>query len=373
MPDPSVPTDAQYSLDHYDFEFSKDRIAQHPLDDRSAARLMVVDRATQSITHSYVRNLGEFLSPGDMMVLNDTQVVAAQLAGVREKTGGRWQGLFLESDDSGLWKILCKTRGKLEPGESVQLIDREGRDSYRLTMLSKLDGGQWAVKPESDDPWTTILKTAGRIPLPHYIRGGKMVDTDLTDYQTVFAKKPGAVAAPTAGLHFTKDHLLQLKDNGVEIGNVTLHVGMGTFRPVQTDDIKSHQMHSEWGEVSSKTVQTIGKVKADGNRVVAVGTTCMRALESACRMPSVEDQKETSSQLDPAGIRPWSGSTDIFITPGFQFGCVDALMTNFHLPKTTLLILVHTFGGDQLVRRAYQEAVEREYRFFSYGDTMLIL
>lgn len=362
-------------MEQYDFPIPKELIAQHPLPNRSDARLMVVDRSAGTIEHSHIRNLAEHLKPTDCVVLNDTRVVPAQLIGYREQTGGRWQGLFLEADENGVWKLMCKTRGKIEPGETVVLLDRNSQPLFNLKLLMRLEDGQWAALPLiqalDDDPelgpaiakgerphWSKLLQMVGRIPLPHYIRNGNMTDADLKDYQTVFAKQPGAVAAPTAGLHFTQDLLLQLKQKGVGIGRVTLHVGAGTFRPIQTEALAEHKMHSEWCSVESKVVDLIRETRQKGGRAVMVGTTCMRSIESASQSGTLE---------------PFQGHTDLFIRPGYEFRSADALLTNFHLPRTTLLVLVRTFGGDELIKRAYEEAVAQEYRFFSYGDAMLIL
>jgi S-adenosylmethionine:tRNA ribosyltransferase-isomerase len=361
-------------MDQYDFPIPKHLIAQHPLARRDDSRLMVVDRQAQTIQHLRVRDLGEVLRPNDCLILNDTRVVPAKLIGTRAKTGGRWQGLFLEADGQGVWRLMCKTRGRMEPGETVTLMDREGQESFSLLMVTRLEDGHWEAVPQlhlldEDSPlrqslagerqqWSVLLQQVGRIPLPHYIRGGNMLESDLKDYQTVYAKHPGAVAAPTAGLHFTQDMLLNLKAQGVGIGRVTLHVGAGTFRPVQTEKLDEHVMHREWCNVDEKAVQMVRHHKQLGGRVIAVGTTCIRSLETAAR----------SGQLEP-----YCGDTDLFIRPGFKFYATDGLMTNFHLPRTTLLVLVRTFGGDALLKRAYQEAVAEEYRFFSYGDAMLIL
>ncbi|MDP1563447.1 MAG: tRNA preQ1(34) S-adenosylmethionine ribosyltransferase-isomerase QueA [Pirellulaceae bacterium] len=361
-------------MDQYDFTIPKSLIAQSPLPHRADARLMVVDRQSQQIEHMHVRDLAEFLSPRDLLILNDTRVVPAKLTGVRQKTGGRWQGLFLEADLQGVWRLMCKTRGKMDLGETVTLFDRQGRESFSLVMVARLEEGQWAAVPQlqlldEDSPlriavkaarqqWPVLLQEVGQIPLPHYIRGGNMVESDLKDYQTVYAKHPGAVAAPTAGLHFTQDVLLGLKRRGIGIGRITLHVGAGTFRPVQTDSLDKHVMHQEWCNVDEKSVAQIQHHKQLGGRVIPVGTTSIRSLETAARSGT---------------LQPYCGDTGLFIRPGFQFHVADGLMTNFHLPRTTLIVLVRTFGGDALIKRAYEEAIKREYRFFSYGDAMLII
>lgn len=346
------------SIDAYDYELPKSLIAQQPLERRDDARLMVIDRASGDISHHHVRDLPDILASGDLVVLNDSRVIPAKLVGFRDKTRGRWQGLFLTADSDGNWKVLSKTRGKLEPGETVSLQDREGTARCRLVMLARLDGGAWACRPETGGDPYELLDQVGRVPLPHYIRDGNMVAADVKNYQTIFANKPGSVAAPTAGLHLTKTLIERLIDSQKSITRVTLHVGIGTFRPVTAATLDEHVMHAEWGQVDAKSIEQMNACRARGGRVIAVGTTVTRILEAAARA---------------APGQPWSGETDLFIQPGFQFQAIDGLLTNFHLPRSTLLVLVRTFGGDELMKRAYQEAIEEKYRFFSYGDAMLIL
>ena len=345
-------------LDQYDYELPAELIAQEPLARRSDARLLVVRRGTGELQHAHVRDLPEYLQPADALVLNDTRVVPARLVGYRTRTGGKWQGLFLAADDAGLWKLLGKSRGKVEPGETIMLQNRQLQDALPLRLLARLDRGEWAARPESDEPALDILQRVGRVPLPHYIRGGEMMDADQQTYQTVFATRPGAVAAPTAGLHFTPELLQQIEQRGVATARVTLHVGLGTFRPITSERLSDHAMHSEWGQLSAETVALLRQRRQAGGRIVAVGTTAVRVLETAS-----------------AGgeLQPWTGETSIFIRPPHTFRAVDALLTNFHLPKSTLLVLVRTFGGDALIRQAYAAAIQERYRFFSYGDAMLIV
>ncbi len=350
--------ESQLDIEHYDYELPKELIAQHPLKNRTDARLLVVDRKQQRMDHFHVRDLPRILEAGDLLVINDTKVIPAQLMGYREKTNGRWQGLFLEADEMGLWKVLAKTRGNIQPGETVMLKDRDGVDRLRVTVLARLNQGAWAVKPEQEGKPEELLEAVGRVPLPHYIRNGNMVDQDLQTYQTVFAENPGAVAAPTAGLHLTHSLMEDLKSQGVGVARTTLHVGIGTFRPIKTTRVDEHEMHEEFGVVSQEVVDQINQAKQAGGRVIAVGTTSVRSLETA--------------SLSGAP-NAWQGSTGLYIYPGFQFHCVQGMMTNFHLPRTSLLVMVRTFGGDELIKRAYREAVEQEYRFYSYGDAMLIL
>lgn len=346
-------------IDAYDYQLPDDLIAQQPLARRSDARLLVVRRASDALEHLHVRDLPELLAAGDCLALNDTKVIPARLVGYRERTGGRWQGLFLGADASGAWQVLGKTRGKLELGERIVLRDSTGRDVSSLTMLARLDQGRWAVRPAHDESWHTLLDRVGRVPLPPYIRGGEMTESDRQAYQTVFAQSPGAVAAPTAGLHFTPELLQELQRRGIDRTSVTLHVGIGTFRPVATDRLSDHPMHSEWAQISTESAERLNACRRNGRRIVAVGTTVVRTLESA---------------VAAAGsLQGWEGETELFIRPPYTFRAVDALLTNFHLPKSTLLVLVRTFGGDALLRRAYAEAIRERYRFFSYGDAMLIL
>jgi len=344
-------------LNDYSYELPHELIAQHPAPRRADARLMVVNRRTGSIDHRHVRDLSELLRAGDCLVLNDTRVLPARLVGVRTLTGGHWEGLFVATAEQGMWRILGTTRGKIQPGEFVSLMDHEGRDALRLRLIEKQPGGEWLAKPESDEPALVVLERVGWVPLPHYIRDGRMVDDDRQRYQTVYAKNPGSVAAPTAGLHFTEELLTKLTARGIAIARVTLHVGLGTFRPIQTEMVEEHVMHAEFGQINAATAALLNERRAAGGRIIAVGTTSVRVLETAAQSGALE---------------AWSGETSLFIRPPYKFKAVDVLMTNFHLPRTTLLVLVCTFGGRELMLRAYHEAVDQEYRFFSYGDAMLI-
>ena len=351
------------NLSDYDYSLPSELIAQHPLKDRSAARLLVVDRSSQSITHRSISDLPQIINPQDVLVTNNTKVVNARLFGVRTETGGHWEGLFLEPCARGGWLMISKTRGKIRPGESIRLAAGVATDNLSadvhitLRFQEKLAGGVWRVIPDCQVHWTEILESRGDVPIPPYIRGGRTEDSDQLNYQTVFAEKPGAVAAPTAGLHFTAALNDEIAEQGIHMCCVTLHVGLGTFRPISTQNIEDHVMHSERGEISGAVAQQLQATKELGGRVVCIGTTAVRVLETA---------------VVGNGFQAWSGSTDLFIKPPYQFKAVDALLTNFHLPKSTLLILVRQFGGDELIRRAYQEAIDCKYRFFSYGDAMLI-
>jgi S-adenosylmethionine:tRNA ribosyltransferase-isomerase len=356
--------------DFFDYELPRELVAQEPLRHRADARLMVVDRARDEIEHHHVRDLPYLLPGGDRLVLNDTKVIPAQLVGQRIPSGGRWQGLYLESTPEGHWKMLCKSRGKLRPGDTVMLVDVEGRPGVKLWLVEPLAEGQWLVHAESDEPTETLLARLGRVPLPPYIRGGRMVDADVANYQTVFARVPGAIAAPTAGLHFTKELLKALAHRGVTLSSITLHVGLGTFRPIATENIDEHPMHREWGEISAKTAEEINATHAAGGRVIAVGTTAARVLETAVRSQRAANGVATGGK---PYVPAWSGETELFIRPPFEFQALDALLTNFHFPRTTLLVLVATLAGRELIERAYREAIREEYRFYSYGDAMLIV
>ncbi len=349
--------DRFHLADYYDYDLPKKLIAQNPLENREDARLLTVDREHGEIDHRHIRDLAQLINPGDCLVLNNTKVVPAKLVGFRTLTKGRWQGLFLEADANGNWRVLCKTRGKAKPGEMITLQDRHGTERLQLELVSRLEDGSWVVHPKTDASTEDTLELIGRVPLPNYIRSGNMVDDDLKNYQTVFAKEAGAVAAPTAGLHLTKPLLSKLIDRGIKIAQVTLHVGIGTFRPVSVDNLADHKMHFERGSIDEKSVARIQEAKANGGRVIAIGTTSVRVLETAA---------------SDGELKPWSGETELFIRPPYQFKSVDGLLTNFHLPRSTLLVMIRTFGGDELMQKAYQAAIEEKYRFFSYGDAMLI-
>ncbi len=348
-------------IELYDYDLPRDQIAQQPPEQRVSARMMVVHRDTGRIEHCQVRDLPQFLRPGDSVVVNDTQVIPARLIGFRTLTGGRWEGLYLQSDpETGMADMLCKTRGKMAIGETVTLRDCDGREVQRLVLISQQKGGHAIFRPEPAADWQTILKQSGRVPLPPYIRNGEMMSEDIERYQTVFARKPGSVAAPTAGLHITPDLVKSIREAGSAFVTSTLHVGIGTFRPIQVDDLNEHRMHSEWCELTEPVVKRLQTTRSEGGRIVAIGTTTVRVLESV-------------ASKHEGVLKPWQGETDLFITPGFKFNAVDALLTNFHLPRSSLLVMVSAFATRELILRAYQIAVEEGYRFYSYGDCMLIL
>jgi len=354
----SLPGETKSELDQYDYELPKERIAQYPLPQRADARLLVVNRAEQTFSHHHVRDLPELLAPSDRIVLNNSRVLPARLIGRRDKTEGRWEGLFLESDEHGLWRMLAKTRGKVAPGETVTLLGPGDQDDIQLSLVKQLPDRSWVGLPQPEEPLLNVLERVGRIPLPHYIRRGEMIASDRERYQTVFASEAGSVAAPTAGLHFSEALLEKLEAVGVQREFVTLHVSLDTFRPITSDSLAEHPMHTEWGQLKADVADRLLETRAAGGRIVAIGTTSVRVLESAAAGGELE---------------PWSGKTNLFIRPPYEFRAVDVLLTNFHLPRTTLLVLVRAFGGDELIMTAYEEAIRQEYRFYSYGDAMLIM
>jgi S-adenosylmethionine:tRNA ribosyltransferase-isomerase len=337
----------------FDYHLPEHLIAQHPAAERDAARLLVVRRDTRAIEHRVFRDLPDLLAPGDLLVLNDTRVLPARLVGRRESTGGKWEGLFLRTTEGGLWEMLSQTRGYPEVGTAF-VTDT----NLRLVLRGRTDDRHWLMRPEADGTPPELLGRYGHIPLPPYIRKGREEAADRERYQTVYANAGGSVAAPTAGLHFTPGVFERLAARGIATARVTLHVGLGTFAPVKADDPTKHVIHREWCAVKQEVVDAIRAAKGKGGRVVAVGTTTTRTLETAAR---------------PDELRPFCGETGLFIHEPFEFRAVDALVTNFHLPRTTLLLLVGALAGSELLRAAYAEAVAREYRFFSYGDAMLVL
>jgi len=333
----------------FDYHLPPHLIAQHPAERRDESRLLVLDRVADSISHRTFRDLPELLRPHDLLVLNDTKVIPARVEGTRANTSGKWEGLFLHETPAGEWELLCHTRGFAQPGEEFVLSPT----GMRLTLVARTDDRHWLMRPDRPGSAAELLATHGHMPLPHYIRKGHDEPTDRERYQTVFAEHTGSVAAPTAGLHFTPELL-----SGLNVARVTLHVGLGTFAPVKAADPREHKLHAEWAEVSADTVAAVNRAKANGGRVIAVGTTSTRTLETAAQ---------------GGELAPFRGPTDLYIHPPYRFRVVDTLITNFHLPKTTLLLLVGALAGTDLLRRAYAEAVKFEYRFFSYGDAMLVV
>ncbi len=339
--------------DAFDFDLPDELVAQHPVEPRDASRLMVIRRGAGIWEHRAFRDLPELLAGGDVLVRNNTKVVPARLVGRREATGGAWEGLFLRALPGGLWEVLGKTRGRPTPGECVVV----GR-GLRLELVRKDEAGRWTVRPESGEDSQALLDRHGVVPLPPYIRKGVEGPGDRARYQTVFAAVDGSVAAPTAGLHFTDDVFRLLDARGIDRVDVTLHVGLGTFRPIESERIEDHTLHAEWAALDPVAADRLHRTRAGGGRIVAVGTTSARTLE-------------TSARHGPIG--PFAGETALYIRPGHEFRAVDALLTNFHLPRSSLLVLVAALAGYDLARAAYEEAIRERYRFYSYGDAMLIL
>ncbi len=340
--------------DFLDYDLPPHLIAQEPAPERDGSRLLVVRRAAGTLEHRLFHELPDLLARGDLLVLNDTRVVPARLLGRRARTGGKWEGLFLRATPDGLWELMSQTRGRLTEGETVVVAP----GGLELTLVSRTPERRWLARPNETGSAFELLRRHGHIPLPPYVRKGRAAEADQERYQTVYARRAGAVAAPTAGLHFTPRVFGRLDEAGVGRSFVTLHVGAGTFAPIKADDVTKHQMHREWGELPEETAAAAAACRAGGGRVVAVGTTSVRVLE-------------TAAATGP--VRPWSGETDLFIRPPYHFRAVDALVTNFHLPRTSLLCLVSAFAGVELTRRAYRTAVDEGYRFYSYGDAMLIV
>ncbi|MBR2949780.1 MAG: tRNA preQ1(34) S-adenosylmethionine ribosyltransferase-isomerase QueA [Lachnospiraceae bacterium] len=333
------------------FDLPQELIAQDPLEDRSSSRLLALDKESGSVTHHVFRDICDFLKPGDCLVLNNTKVIPARLLGVKEDTGAAVEILLLKRHQDDIWEALVKPGKKLRPGARVTF----GDERLKAEILEVVEEGNRLVQFFYDGIWEEVLDSLGEMPLPPYITH-KLQDKNR--YQTVYAKFEGSAAAPTAGLHFTPELLKQVEDMGVEIAYVTLHVGLGTFRPVKVDNILEHHMHTEMYQVSADAAEKINRAKKNGNRVICVGTTSCRTVESAAEADGT--------------ILPGSGSTDIFIYPGYTFKILDALITNFHLPESTLVMLVSALAGRDNVLNAYEEAIRERYRFFSFGDAMII-
>ena len=332
------------------FELPQELIAQDPLEERSSSRLLVLDKHTGAMSHCVFRDVISYLRPGDCLVLNNTKVIPARLLGEREGTGGRVEVLKRSAGD--IWETLVKPGKKCRPGTRLVF----GNGLLKAQVLETVEEGNRLIKFEYDGIFEEVLDTLGEMPLPPYITH-KLRDRNR--YQTVYAKYEGSAAAPTAGLHFTKELLKEIEAKGVRTAYVTLHVGLGTFRPVKEENVLEHHMHSEYFQISEEAAGVINSTKAQGGRIICVGTTSCRTVESASD--------------DSGCVRPGSGDTDIFIYPGYRFNVLDGLITNFHLPESTLVMLVSALAGRENVLKAYEEAVREQYRFFSFGDAMLIL
>ncbi|GAC1381950.1 MAG: tRNA preQ1(34) S-adenosylmethionine ribosyltransferase-isomerase QueA [Ktedonobacteraceae bacterium] len=352
-------------ISDFDYELPAELIAQTPLEPRDASRLLVIKRAAATLEHQHFRDIGAYLRPDDLLIANQSRVISARLSGYRVGTGGAVEVLLLaERPDLGAdyWETLVRPGRRLHEGALIAFGDpKQSNFMLQGEILQRTEAGGRIVKFSAAQTASTsmhqLLEQAGRMPLPPYIHETL---NDPERYQTVYARIRGSAAAPTAGLHFTPQLLIQLRQQGVGVGFVTLHVGLDTFRPVETEKVSAHKMHSEEIELDAPTAELINETRKAGGRIIAVGTTSVRVLESV-------------ANIYEGRIEPYQGHTRLFITPGYRFQVVDALITNFHLPRSTLLLLVSAFASKELIEKAYQEAIRERYRFFSFGDAMLIL
>lgn len=339
------------NVSDFDYELPEELIAQDPIEDRSSSRLLMLDKKTGAIEHHIFRNIIDALNPGDCLVINNTRVIPARLLGVKEDTGAAIEVLLLKRRDNDIWETLVKPGKKMKLGAVVSF----GDGTLKGTVVDVVEEGNRLIQFSYEGIFEEILDQLGQMPLPPYITHRL---EDKSRYQTVYAKYDGSAAAPTAGLHFTKELLAAIREKGINIAEVTLHVGLGTFRPVKADVVEEHHMHSEYYSVNPETADLINTTRKNGGRIIAVGTTSCRTLESASTPDGV--------------LHAGDGWTEIFIYPGYQFHVVDALITNFHLPKSTLMMLVSALAGRDHIMNAYAEAVKDRYRFFSFGDAMFI-
>lgn len=338
-------------LSDFNYELPKELIAQVPIEKRDEARLMVLNKKNKTIEHKVFKDILDYLKPGDCLVRNNTKVIPARLYGIKEETGAKVEFLLLNRIEGDIWEVMVKPGKKLMPGVNVVF----GDGLLKAEVLEKMEGGNRKVKFYYEGIFNEILDQIGLMPLPPYIKE-KLEKKEM--YQTVYAKYDGSAAAPTAGLHFTEELLNKIRAKGVEIANVTLHVGIGTFRPVKEENIEDHDMHTEHYYIKKEDAEKINNAKENGGRIIAVGTTSCRVLES------VADENGLVKEIE--------GDTNIFIYPGYKFKCIDSLITNFHLPESTLVMLVSALAGREFILNAYNEAVKEKYRFFSFGDAMLI-
>ena len=336
----------------FDYILPEELIAQHPNKKRDESRLLVLNKDNKTIEHKIFKDIIDYLNPGDCLVINNTKVIPARLYGTREGTGANVEILLLKRIKDDIWEVMVRPGKKLKSGSKVVF----GDGILRAEIKEVLDDGNRLIEFTYDGIFNEILDKIGLMPLPPYIKE-KLKDKDR--YQTVYAKYDGSAAAPTAGLHFTEELLEKIKQKGVDIANVTLHVGIGTFRPVKVDTIEEHKMHSEHFYIKQEDCEKINKAKQNGNKVIACGTTSCRVLESIASNDGM--------------VKPTESDTSIFIYPGYKFKCIDALITNFHLPKSTLVMLVSAFAGREFILKAYEEAIKEKYLFFSFGDAMIIL
>ena len=338
-------------LSDFNYDLPKELIAQVPIEKRDEARLMVLNRKNKTIEHKVFKHIIDYLQPGDCLVRNNTKVIPARLYGKKEQTGANVEFLLLNRIEGDTWEVMVRPGKKLMPGAQVSF----GDGLLKADILDKMEGGNRKVEFHYDGIFNEILDQIGLMPLPPYIKE-KLEKKEM--YQTVYAKYDGSAAAPTAGLHFTEELLQKIKDKGVEIANVTLHVGIGTFRPVKEENIEEHDMHTEHYYIKKEDAEKINNTRKNGGRIIAVGTTSCRVLES------VADENGMVKEVE--------GDTSIFIYPGYKFKCIDSLITNFHLPESTLVMLVSALAGREYILDAYKEAVNQKYRFFSFGDAMYI-
>lgn len=343
-------TDLELKTSDFYFDLPEELIAQDPLSDRSSSKLLMLDKQTGKTKHETFKNIVDYLTPGDCLVLNNTKVIPARLIGNRE-TGGAVEVLLLKRHQEDVWETLVKPGKKCKPGAKLSF----GNGILKAEVLETVEEGNRLIKFDYEGIFEEVLDQLGEMPLPPYITH-KLQDKNR--YQTVYAKHEGSAAAPTAGLHFTNELLKKIEEKGVKIAYVTLHVGLGTFRPVKVDNVLEHHMHSEYYEITKEAAETINKAKAAGKKVICVGTTSCRTIESAA---------DANGHLEPC-----CGNTEIFIYPGYRFKVLDELITNFHLPESTLVMLVSALAGKDNVLNAYEEAVKERYRFFSFGDAMFI-
>ncbi|MBO5349486.1 MAG: tRNA preQ1(34) S-adenosylmethionine ribosyltransferase-isomerase QueA [Clostridia bacterium] len=338
-------------LSDFNYELPKELIAQVPIEKRDESRLMVLNKQNKTIEHKIFKDILNYLKPGDCLVRNNTKVIPARLYGIKDETGANVEFLLLNRIEGDTWEVMVKPGKKLMPGVKVNF----GDGLLKAEILDKMEGGSRKVKFSYDGIFNEILDQIGLMPLPPYIK--EKLDKKER-YQTVYAKYDGSAAAPTAGLHFTEELFNEIKAKGVEIANVTLHVGIGTFRPVKEENIEDHDMHTEHYYIKKEDAEKINNARKNGGRIIAVGTTSCRVLES------VADENGFVKEVE--------GDTSIFIYPGYKFKCINALITNFHLPESTLVMLVSALAGREFVLNAYNEAVKEQYRFFSFGDAMFI-
>lgn len=367
-----------YDVKDYDYELPEELIAQDPLEDRTSSRLMVLNKQSGEVSHHHFYDIKQYLKPGDCLVLNNTKVIPARLYGVKEDTGAAIEILLLKREEDAIWECLVRPGKKCRVGAKISF----GDGLLHGEIVDVLEDGNRKIQFTYEGIFEEILDQLGEMPLPPYITH-KLQDKNR--YQTVYAKYDGSAAAPTAGLHFTKELLQEVRDMGVKIAEVTLHVGLGTFRPVKVDNILEHHMHSEYYQISQEACDIINETRANGGRVIAVGTTSTRTLESVANaiLGNAKGLVNSDADVKPAEfievngkqyvkLTPQTGWTEIFIYPGYEFQVIDGLITNFHLPESTLIMLVSALAGREHVLNAYRKAVEEKYRFFSFGDAMFI-